>query len=223
MRCRSATWVLAVSGLLIVGCGRSDAPGTAASDSKGAQASTSDPAQAESDSPSEEVAEAAKQQAPPADMNGPEGVTYQFLDAVRLGNDEKAEMMFTKIARQRMKEVKLDVAPKRSDTATFQLGEARYVNDEGAQVTARWTELDQDGKPYTDETVWALHKEPEGWRIAGMATKVFDDREPVMLDFENPQEAMKKLEELRAEIRRQSEKEAPGAQEAENSSESIRR
>jgi hypothetical protein len=216
---------LAVSGLLIVGCGRSDAPGTAGADSKGAQAqaSTNDPAQPESDSPSEELSEAPKQQSPPADMNGPEGVTYQFLDAIRLGNDQKAELMFTKTARQRMKEMKLDVAPKGSDTAVFQLGEVRYVNDEGAQVAAHWTDLDQDGKPHTDEMVWALHKEPEGWRVAGMAAKVFDDREPVMLDFENPQEAMKKLEELRAEIRRQSEKDASGAQEAENSSESVRR
>jgi len=87
------------------------------------------------------------------------------------------------------------VAPKRSDTATFDIGEVQYLEGGGARVVATWTDF---GK--TDEMLWMLRSGTEGWRIAGMAATVFPSEPPLLLDFENLEEAMNKIRMLRETI-----------------------
>ncbi len=143
----------------------------------------------------------------------PEKAVAVFLEAVRKGDDERAAGMFTPLAREKAAGMGIQVAPKGSDTASFQVGKVEYLAEDGARVQSKWADLDKDSKPRTDEITWMVRKEAEGWRVAGMATVVFDGKPPLLLDFENPQETMQKLELLRREMERQAQLETASAQE----------
>jgi len=211
MRCTHWMLLLAFVAAVAAGCGGSDGsdesstPGdarmqTGAGPVEGEQART---ASGESVGPAEAVA--------------------QFLDAVRRGDDEAAAVMFTPLAREKAAEMNIQVAPRGSDTARFEVGKVEYVRQDLARVESVWTDLDQDGGLRTDEMAWMLRREPEGWRVAGMAATVFQGEPPLLLNFENPQETLRKLDSLREEIRRRSEAENLQAQQPENSADSIRR
>jgi len=180
MRCENALLLIALLGLTIAGCGepagqKNAAPGGSAVPGQAANsASTDDPAAAV-------------------------GV---FLEAVRTGNDKKASEMFTSLARERVSKLGIQVAPQGSDTASFKIGKIERLAPDGARVAAQWTDLGDDGKPRTDDMMWMLRKEKEGWRVAGMAATVFPGEPPLLLDFENPEETLKQLDMLRAEINR---------------------
>jgi hypothetical protein len=117
------------------------------------------------------------------------------------------------LAREKAAGMGIQVAPKGSDTAKFEVGKVQYLAEDGARVQSMWTDLDKENKPRTDEITWMVRKEAEGWRVAGMATVVFDGKPPLLLDFENPQETMQKLELLRREMERQAQSETAAAQE----------
>jgi len=149
---------------------------------------------------------------PLAQTNTPEKAVAVFLEAVRKGDDERAAGMFTPLAREKAAGMGIQVAPKGSDTAKFKVGKVDYLAEDGARVESEWSDLDKDGKSRSDEITWMVRKEAEGWRVAGMATVVFDGKPPLLLDFENPQETMQKLELLRREMERQAQSEAAAAQ-----------
>ena len=130
--------------------------------------------------------------APAPSSATPEQAVFSFLEAVRQGNDDEAGSMLTATARQKTAELDMVVAPPGSDTATFKVGDTRTVGDDGAHVASAWTDLDPDGGKRTDQITWILRRQPDGWRIAGMATKIFADQEPVVLNFENPQDMLEK-------------------------------
>ncbi len=134
---------------------------------------------------------------------GPEAVISQFLAAVKLGDDQRASSLLTDLARQKTTEMEIVVAPPGSETATYKVLESEVQGAE-AQVGTDWTDLDGDGRPRTDRVVWMLKKQPAGWRISGMATRVFPDIPPVILNFEDPEDMMRKQQEAEAEIARRS-------------------
>ncbi len=137
---------------------------------------------------------------PPQNLDGAEGVVYQFLEAVRSGDDRKTELMLTKAAREAIEQMNIRVAPRRSHTARFELGAVERVGEGGARVDCKWTDLDPAGIEHTDPITWMLRKEGEGWRITGFTAKVFDSESPLLLDLERPQETLRALERLRQEI-----------------------
>ena len=147
----------------------------------------------------------------------PESATFEFLEAVRIGDDQKAASMLTAMARQRTAEKQMVVAPPGSPTASFAVREVMLV-DEGAHVATDWTDADADGHMHTDRIVWILREQPEGWRIAGMATKVFDDRPPVVLNFEDPEDMLRQQQWAEEEIARRDAQQAPGDSTAKPSS-----
>jgi len=155
----------------------------------------------------------------------PEAAATEFLEAVRTGNDRVAEAMFTNLARERIGELDIQVAPRGSDTARFEVGKAELLDPDGARVPCKWTDLDKEGKSRTDDMIWMLRKQSEGWRVAGMAATVFEGENPLLLDFENPKETIEKLEMLRDEIARRSVQPPPteSARQAENPPEQMRR
>jgi hypothetical protein len=114
-----------------------------------------------------------------------------FLEAVRLGDDQAAGSMLTELARQKTAQMDMVVAPPGSDTASFRVGQPRMFSQDVAHVPSTWTDLDHDGKPRTDDITWTVRRDGGAWRIAGMAAKVFADRPPVELNFENPQEMIR--------------------------------
>jgi hypothetical protein len=69
-------------------------------------------------------------------------------------------------------------------------------------VSSLWTDLDENGEAQTDEALWVLRKEAEGWRVAGVAATVFDGEPPLLLNFEDPEEMVQKQEWVREEIQR---------------------
>lgn len=138
------------------------------------------------------------------EAGGPAEAVTQFLEAVRTGNDEVATKMFTPLARQKTSELDIKVAPRGSDTARFEVGKVEMVsNGEGAKVATKWSDINpKDGQTRTDEITWMLRHETEGWRVAGMAAVVFPGEPPLLLDFEQPEETMKRLDMLREEVQR---------------------
>ncbi len=144
------------------------------------------------DAPTASVAGDATSQAVNVSAKTPAEAVQSFLEAVRLGNDNVAGGMLTKLAQQKTAEMEMVVAPPGSDTATFKLGKVEQVGEDGAQVDSEWTDLDHEGNKRTDYITWILRLEDNQWRIAGMATKIFQDQEPVVLNFENPQEMLEK-------------------------------
>jgi len=45
------------------------------------------------------------------------------------------------------------------------------------------------------EIVWVLRREKEGWRLAGMATELVPGQEPQFLNFEDPDDMIRKRDE----------------------------
>ena len=151
-----------------------------------------------------ESADATRQTVPPPSATTPGEAVKNFLDAVRRGDDGQAEALLSEVAREKTREMDLAVAPPGSPTANFEVGETEYPYEgaDSAHVASQWSDVDGTGEERTEEIVWILRKQPRGWRIAGMATKLFDDQPPLILNFEDPQDMIRKQEAAEREIRR---------------------
>jgi hypothetical protein len=113
--------------------------------------------------------------------------------------------MLSAAAREKTASLNRNVTPPASDTARFTVGKIDYVNDDGARVACTWTDFDEDGQPKTDEAIWVLRREQEGWRIVGVAAQVFPGEPPLLLNFEDPDDMFRKQQWVREEIRRRTE------------------
>jgi hypothetical protein len=198
MRCGSWTIGAALLAGVMIGCGKSEADQTAADASAAGQASTGAQAGESNGGPAEAV--------------------HAFLKAVRDGKDDEANGMLTKLAREETAKMNMVVAPPGSDTATFEVGEVELLSEgdeQGAHVASKWTDVGDDGQPHTDEIIWMLRKEPEGWRIAGMATTVFEGEPPLLLNFENPKDMQRKQQLAEEEMQRRMRAELSGEMSAE--------
>lgn len=185
MRCFAS--VLALSTLLgFCGCGSSGEP--VAADSQPANTAASE-----------------------GKSEGPDRAVFKFLKAVQTGDDQTAAEMLTEMARKKTEELEMVVAPPGSDTASFEVGQVEMIQEGGAYVSSTWTDLDEQGQPHSDQIVWVLRKEPEGWRIAGMVTKLFDNK--LVLNFEDPEDMIRKQQLAEQEmIRRSQQQQTPLAQ-----------
>lgn len=154
---------------------------------------------------------------------GPAAAVFDFLEAVRTGNDEKAALMLTKTARRKTAELNMEVAPPGSDTAQFKVGQVEYLAEDGARVASTWSDLDENSQRRTDEILWIVRREPEGWRLAGVAATVFQGEPPLLLNFEDPEEMLRKQEWVQQEMRRRAQQGKLQARGTENSENSIRR
>jgi len=149
------------------------------------------------------------------DAEGPAEAVFAFLEAVRTGDDASANEMLTQLAREKTSELDMVVAPPGSETASFEVGEVEMVppdepdvDEETAHVACTWTDIDDEGEPHADEIIWALRHEPEGWRIAGMATKIFEDQPPLLLNFEDPEDMQRKQRLAEEEMERRARSDA---------------
>lgn len=159
MRCPLFAALAAVASLVLSGCGASDATQVAATDHAGGGP------------PSDPVAR----------------VAYEFLDAVRRGDTEGASSRLTPLALQKTNELDLDFSPPGSPTASFQIGEVEIVAADKAVVDSTWSDRDADGKPSSEQIIWALRMSEGKWRISGMAAALSEGRPSVVIDFENPE------------------------------------
>ncbi|MFV2069457.1 MAG: hypothetical protein ACC645_21035, partial [Pirellulales bacterium] len=134
-----------------------------------------------------------------ADPSTPAEAVQRFLEAVRQGDDKAAGAMLTELARKKTQELDMVVAPPGSDTAPFEVGEAEITGEDMAKVPCTWTDLDSEGRPRTDEITWTLRRDAGSWRIAGMAAKIYPDRPPVVLNFEDPEEMLRQQQSVENE------------------------
>ncbi|MFM8436093.1 MAG: hypothetical protein ACKOBP_12285 [Planctomycetia bacterium] len=137
-----------------------------------------------------------------------------FLDAIKRGDDAAASAMLTKVARAKTQELGLSVAPPVNPTATYAVRECEVVGDAGdlVPVGTTWTDTDPDGFTSTDNVVWVVRLDPEGWRVVGMAMRIFDDLPPLLLNFEDPEDMLAKQELVAAELQKRAEKAAAAGQ-----------
>lgn len=171
---------------VLAGCGKSNSDQVAQTDDEDGDQETAAAASAP------EAADAAE-------------VVHEFLTAIQKGDETRSNELLTPLARQKTAEKDMAVAPIGSESATFTVGEVELPEEgEGqiAHVASTWTDIDEDGQPHTDEILWVLRSEEQGWRIAGMATKVFEDQPPLLLNFEDPDDMRRKQQLAEAEMER---------------------
>lgn len=142
---------------------------------------------------------------------GPERIVAQFLEAVRTGDDKQAASLLTPLARSKTEEMEMVVAPPGSETARYEVLDVRQVGAQ-AHVGSHWTDLDTDGLKHVDRIVWVLKQVPQGWRISGMTASVFADGEPIVLDFEDPADMLRKQQQAEEEIARRQGQPVPAPQ-----------
>ena len=137
-----------------------------------------------------------------------------FLDAIKRGDDAAASGMLTKVARAKTQELGLSVAPPVNPTATYSIRDCEVVGEAGdlVHVGTTWTDKDPDGFTSTDNVVWVVRLDPEGWRVVGMAMRIFDDLPPLLLNFEDPEDMLAKQELVAAELQKRAEKAAAAGQ-----------
>ncbi len=139
-----------------------------------------------------------------------------FLDAVKRGDDATARGLLTKVARAKTDELGMSVAPPVPDSATYAVRDCELVSDAGdvAHVATVWTDVAADGSKSSENVVWVVRLDPEGWRVVGMAMRVFDDMPPLLLNFEDPDDMLAKQDMVAAELekraREPAEAQAPG-------------
>lgn len=136
--------------------------------------------------------------APHADVPPPTDVVSQFLDQIRRGGaqTEAGKLMTTK-AQAECKRTGLVVQPIGSPETRFEVTRSELVpgTRDAALVHSVLTEppLEEEADPVSYQVVWALRLEPAGWRISGLALEVAQGQEPLVVDFENGNEAARKL------------------------------
>ena len=190
MKRMSWVFIALMLGVVATGCGKTESgPATAASATQGSTDTAAADGKAGGASPR------------PAD-GGPEAAVWDFLEAVRTGSDDKAAKMLTPLARSKVSETNMVLAPPGTDTARFVIGATEKLAEDGARVAVEWTDLDYNGKPRTDQTIWMVRKEGEGWRIAGMAVPVFENEPMVLMNFEDPADMLAKQKMVHDEIQR---------------------
>jgi hypothetical protein len=128
----------------------------------------------------------------------------KFLDAMKRGDEAAASGMLTSVARAKTEEMGISVAPPVPDTATYTVRECEMVSDTNdlAHVATTWADVDETGAPTSENIVWAVRLDPEGWRVVGMAMKMFEDMPPLLLNFEDPQDMLAKQEMVAEELTR---------------------
>ena len=127
-----------------------------------------------------------------------------FLEAIKRGDDAAARTMLTTTARAKTEELGISVAPPVNDTATYSVRECEVIGDGGdlVHVATTWTDVDADGFQSTDNVIWVVRLDPEGWRVVGMAMRVFEDLPPLLLNFEDPEDMLAKQAMVAEELER---------------------
>jgi len=127
-----------------------------------------------------------------------------FLEAVKRGDDATARGMLSVAARTKTDDMGISIAPPVADTATYAVRDCEMVSDAGdvVHVGTIWTDVDGEGFQSSENVVWVVRLDPEGWRVVGMAMRVFEDLPPLLLNFEDPEDMLAKQEMVAKELER---------------------
>ncbi len=201
-------WLFATAfGLVAIstaGCGNSDSP--AAADARRA-GNGLDPAQLATGYP-EDHQPADKGHAGKAKDETPDKVLTQFLDAAKLGDQKKLSALMSQLARKEAETYHIDFELQSYKDASYKLGQYEYLTPakNTAHVACTWTDHDGDAT-YSHDVIWVMRKEEEGWRVVGMITRPFPDRDPVAFNYENVKELMETKAAIEEEVNRRAKEE----------------
>lgn len=198
MRCRWWMVLVAILPVGAMGCGSSGGAAEGPPGDTAAEGATQTPGSCDNATAS-------------AALTGPAAAVFDFLEAVRTGNDRKAAEMLTTTARTKTAEMNMQVAPAGSDTASFEVGEVKYLPEGRASVVCKWSDRDDKGQTHTEEVTWVLREEKEGWRVGGMVATIAG-MSPTFLNFEDPQDMLRQQQLLQEEMRRRTAEGQPQAQ-----------
>jgi hypothetical protein len=178
------TLLIAIPALILAGCGDSASPDRSA--------------HSVGDSPGRSAIGV-----PQAGQGSPAETVAQFYEALRTGQDSAIAVLLTDKARSETANSGLDIQSQGSSQLEFELGEVDYIDDgrEGAHVRSLWIDYTPDGDKIGTEVIWVLRKQPEGWRIAGMATQVIEGQLPLLFNFEDPEDMLRKKEYVEQQYR----------------------
>lgn len=118
----------------------------------------------------------------------PEEIVSMFSDSIRRGDKETTIKLITVAAREEIQRRGITIDPPGSPEATYKIGEVKFIDSDrdAAYVESVWIEQGVNGQPNQEtEVVWAVNKEPEGWRISGLAIDMGPNVEPTLVDFEH--------------------------------------
>ena len=181
-----------------LGCGGQTTTGSATNAEKAAETAA---AETTGDNPTESGGPAVSPVAVdvPADAF-PDEVVTAFLEARRSGDPKTTAALLTSKARAATAKHKIDVNGEALPDLQFQVSKPKYLknNSKGAHVSSTWTELLPDGNKASYEVVWVLRKETVGWRVAGFAAELTPGTEPQFLNFEDPDDMIRKQQEAMA-------------------------
>jgi hypothetical protein len=133
-------------------------------------------------------------------------VVNEFLNALRRGDDAKAKGLLTKLARQKVEAQGRTLGRGANDGVKIEADDATFPTPEHdiAHVPTRWIDQDATGKQRTDKATFICRHEEEGWRVAGYAAYVFEGEDPVLMNFEDPEDMAKHEQLLEEEEARRS-------------------
>ena len=131
-----------------------------------------------------------------------EQAVTEFLEALRRGDEAKASRLLTTKARRETAKSELALKPEGSQSATFTVDKVEYVTSDGAEVTATWTDTNRHGQTQSNQIVWILRNESQGWRIAGMGVEVFEGQPPAIFNFEDPASVINESKRVNEELAR---------------------
>jgi hypothetical protein len=203
--------VFGLFAISIAGCGTSDSPAT--SEAQRAEHGL-DPTHLASGY-SEDHQRATSAVADNLKNATPDKVLKQFLDAARLGDQKKLSTLMSKLAREEAEKYHIDFELQSYKDATYDLGQYEYLTPakNTAHVACKWTDHDGDTN-FTHDVIWVMRKEEEGWRVVGMITRPFPDRDPVAFNYENVKELMDTKAAIEDEVKRRAEEEERQARRA---------
>jgi hypothetical protein len=139
----------------------------------------------------------------PIDASTPDKAVVAFLEAVRYGDEQRAASMLTSKAQTEMKGANMYVQPPGSPSAQFTIGQVKMMPEHGgAHVESTWTDGAAGPQSRNYDITWIMRQEGQSWRVAGMATRLFEDLPPLILNFENPADMKAQVQQAEAELAR---------------------
>ena len=132
----------------------------------------------------------------PRSLGKPAEAVASFYDALRTGDEQAISQLLTDKARTETAKSGLGIQSQGSARLEYELGRLEYVDEarEGAHVQSLWIDYDEYGDQIATEVIWVLRRQPNGWRVAGMATKVAEGELPLLFNFEDPEDMLRKKE-----------------------------
>jgi hypothetical protein len=132
----------------------------------------------------------------------PSEAITKFMTAFKEGDDATAAVLLTEKARQEADRTQKAISPPGSKTMRFTVGDVEYVSDakDAAHVACQIVDVDPEGEASKYDVIWFLRQEEAGWRVAGVAMKVFEDELPVLYNFEDQDDMDRKMQLVEQEM-----------------------